>query len=151
MRKALFFLLILCLFLTGCGKDVPDVDFEALLRQEAFPDGDPLSAQLNAAVEISRLKAEENSIRFTLSAPDISRELIEWYEAQEHFTGEALEARIRDLLTGEKSQQEFTLNYRLEADGTVMIYYTEEYLSHMSCGIRGFYDYLYDTILGGGQ
>jgi len=151
MRKILIFVLIFCLFLTGCGKDTPDIDFETLLRQEAFPEGDPLSKELNAAVEITDLKVREGTITFTLRAPDISRELIAWYEAQEHFSGEALESRMRALLAGEKTEQEFTLTYTADESGTVILHYTEGYLSHMSCGIRAFYDYLYNQILGGAQ
>lgn len=127
-----------------------DVDFEALLRQEAFPETDAMSSALNDAVVFSGMKAGEDTVVFTLSAPDIAPELIAWYESRERFSGDELEAKILELLRTEKTEAEFTLGYTVDADGSVIIHYTGEYLSHMSCGLREFYDYLYEQVMGGG-
>lgn len=127
-----------------------DVDFEALLRQEAFPEADTMSSAMNGAVVFSGMKAGKDTVTFTLSAPDIAPELIAWYENRQNFSGEELEAKILELLRGEKTEAEFTLGYTVDEDGAVTIHYTEEYLSHMSCGLREFYDYLYEQVMGGG-
>ena len=75
---------------------------------------------------------------------------IAWYESRERFSGDELEAKILELLRTEKTEAEFTLGYTVDADGSVIIHYTGEYLSHMSCGLREFYDYLYEQVMGGG-
>lgn len=127
-----------------------DVDFELLLRQEAFPETDTMSNTMNDAVAFSGMKVGADTVAFTLSAPDIAPELIAWYESRQNFSGEELEAKILELLRNEKTEADFTLGYAVDEDGTVTIHYTEEYLSHMGCGLREFYDYLYEQVMGGG-
>lgn len=128
---------------------VQTIDYEAVLRNDAFPATDPLSQQLNAAVAFGGITASMDTLYFTLSAPNIAQDLIAWYEAQPSLTEEALEKQIITLLSGEKKQNGFALHYSIDEDGVVHIRYTDEYLAAVGCGIREFYTYLQNQILKG--
>lgn len=124
------------------------IDFEAVLRQEAFPETDELHDILNDVVVFENFSVEETTVHFQLHAPYIYEQLVAWYEAQEDFDEVLLTGKIRELLNGEKQTVEISLEYQIQNE-TVMYAYTNEYLSAIGCGIREFYAYLYTKLIGG--
>lgn len=155
MKRAIAFILIIStLLFCGCDSLLSEpelsADFEAVLRQDAFPPESTLLNALGEAVKYSKFSEEDDTITFTLSAPDISAPLLEWYESQDSITEEALEQKILELLEGESRSSKFTLSYTRSDSGAIIISYTEEYLSAASCGIRAFYQYLSQKVMTGG-
>lgn len=146
---------LLCLIFCGCGKDSsPEsggvTDFEALLRQDAFPPESLLLKALGLAVSYSDIRDNGETITFTLTAPDISGELLAWYDARDSVTEAELEAKILELLEGQTQTYDLSLAYTRSESGRITFTYTEEYLSAASCGVRAFYAHLADRVLAGG-
>ena len=166
MKKCLLWLtlLALALSLTACGgkkekprseredkpteETVARVDFETQLRLDAFPQGDELMTLVGDAVDFRDITDQGDRISFTVRAPEISPELIEWYAGRETVEPEELMEQIRQLLQKETVDTPITLEYTVSGDGTVHFRYTEEYLNAAGCGLRQFYAYCYEALLG---
>lgn len=171
MKKLLMWICLVALLanLAACKKGEPDspdtptaapteeivvpVDFETQLRRDAFPEEDALMSAVGDAVEYAQLTDQGDKVTFTVRAPDFSEELIGWYNAQTQVTEQQLQEKILELLKAPKQETAITLEYTIGEDGTVHYSYTEAYLNAAGCGLRQFYTYMYEAVLGqmGGQ
>lgn len=127
---------------------VAQVDFETQLRLDAFPQDDELMKLVGDAVVFRDIDDLGDRISFTVRAPAFSQELIDWYNSQEAPSQEDLTEKIRQLLQQEKQDTPITLEYTVGDDGTVHFRYTEEYLNAAGCGLRQFYAYYYEAVMG---
>ena len=105
-----------------------------------------MSPALNEAVQLSDISADGQILTFTLTAPDISGELIAWYEAND-FDAQAMDAQILSLLKNPGTAVTFRLSYTPHGD-TLRIAYTDECLEAFGCGLRQFYTYLQERVYG---
>ena len=104
---------------------------------------------VTAVTDVIKLQVTGTSasaITVTVTAPNITQALLDWYDTQQIFSGEALESQIAALLKGEAMEQTFTLPYSLSGDVPV-ITYPDGYADALSCGLSAFYDILYARIL----
>lgn len=154
--RAFAVLLLMCLFFAGCSRqgagsgepafDYKHYDWLTHLKKEAFSEEGSMSTAVADAIKLQVTGTGENAITVTVTAPNITQALLDWYDAQEIFSGEALESQIAALLKGEATEQTFTLPYSLSGDIPV-ITYPDGYADALSCGLSAFYDILYARIL----
>jgi hypothetical protein len=133
---------------TTTGQSEEPIDFEGVLRQEAFPEEDEFHDLLNEVVVFEGFSVEETKVCFQVQAPYIYEDLVAWYEAQDDINDALLSEKITQLLKGEKRTVEIALDYEVQ-NGTVIYAYTNDYLSAAGCGIREFYAYIYAKVMGG--
>ncbi len=132
----------------ACSEPERVIDFEAVLRSEAFNETEGFSNALNEVVVFENFVAENNILSFQVNAPYIYDDLLSWFESQEDISDDLMDQKIGELLNGEKRVVIVNLKYEVQGDA-VIFDYTNEYLSAVGCGIREFYAYLYDCIIGG--
>lgn len=165
-RSVLLLAAALCLLLGGCSLDleqllpkpaqqtaVPSEGFDhagydwlAQLKKDAFAGEESMAVLVEEAVQLQITATTDSTVTVKVKAPDIADALLQWYDSQEEFSGEAMEAQIQKLLKGKKTEQSFTLTYTLAEDVPVIIY-PDGYANALSCGLSEFYDVLYGRIL----
>lgn len=129
--------------------DFEGYDWTEHLRGEAFETGTVIGDAALDALELQVDSVTSTSVSVTVTAPDISQALCDWYaQAQEQErTYDALVAQILELLAGEKQSASFTLRYALSAQGEPVIDYTEDYAAAVSCGLLEFYTTMQNSFL----
>lgn len=121
-------------------------DWLTLLKSEAFAEEEGLAKLVADAVQLQVTATTPSTVTVKITAPDISGELLAWYDAQESFSGQALEAEIQRLLKGKPMETQFVLPYS-QVDGVPAVIYPDGYADALSCGLSEFYDVLYGRIL----
>ena len=118
----------------------PSRNWEKMIRGELLSGSSAIEVAMADIVDISA-KEEGGKLTVTLSAPDISAQLLDWMEhmPEEEFTEEQLEKEILRLLDQtDKVSTTHELSYS-EEQGTVTIAYTQDFGSELSCGLSRFY------------
>lgn len=128
------------------GFDHAGYDWLALLEKEAFAGEEALAQMVEGAVGLQVGATTASTVTVKVTAPNVTEALMQWYDEQTSFSGEAMEEQIRQLLKGKKTETSFTLSYVL-VEGEPVITYPEGYANALSCGLTAFYDTLYERIL----
>lgn len=120
--------------------DYKNYDFLKLIKDLAFDKSTKIGSKASEVLEIELLEINEHSIKLKIKAPYIKQELTDWYE--ENYSGTAsLEDEILKLLSGEKKEYVFTLNY-YASKGEPHLDYSAEFSSAVTCGILDFSNYM---------
>ena len=120
--------------------DYKNYDFIKLIKDTAFDKNTKIGSKASEVLEIELLEINEHSIKLKIKAPYIKQELTDWYE--ENYSGTAsLENEILKLLSGEKKEYVFTLNY-YASKGEPHLDYSYEFSSAVTCGILDFSNYM---------
>ena len=120
--------------------DYKNYDFIKLIKDTAFDKSTKIGSKASEVLEIELLEVNEHSIKLKIKAPYIKQELTDWYE--ENYSGTAsLENEILKLLSGEKKEYVFTLNY-YASKGEPGLDYSSEFSSAVTCGILDFSNYM---------
>lgn len=169
MKKVLCIFLALVLIIgcfTGCGKkkgtdsetpleeetaavkNLPTAsEVESLLRKEAYPATSVLMTMVGNVVTYSDFTIDEDTITFTMSAPHVGEDLIDWYDSIDVLNDGDLEDTFAKLLdAAEPADTTFSLSYRYIGN-TIALQYTNEYLNIAGCGIREYYAHIYNAVL----
>ena len=128
------------------GFDYAGYDWMAHLEKEAFSEEGTVGQAVKAAAQVQVKSVTDSALTVTVAAPQITEELLRWFDAQDEFSGLALEVKIEELLKGKKQKQEFVLPY-IVTDGVPVIAYPSDYVKALSCGVSDFYDILYARIM----
>lgn len=154
--RVLAALVLLCLVFAGCTRqgtantepafDYKHYDWLTHLKTEAFSEEGSMVTAVTDVIKLQVTGTSASAITVTVTAPNITQALLDWYDTQQIFSGEALESQIAALLKGEVAEQTFTLPYSLSGDVPV-ITYPDGYADALSCGLSAFYDILYARIL----
>ena len=125
--------------------DYKNYDFIKLIKDTAFDKSTKIGSKASEVLEIELLEVNEHSIKLKIKAPYIKQELTDWYE--ENYSGTAsLENEILKLLSGEKKEYVFTLNY-YASKGEPRLDYSAEFSSAVTCGILDFSNYMESLFL----
>ena len=126
--------------------DYEAYDWVPLLMADVFAPGTAIGDAGLAAVTLTVDAVSENTVAVTVTAPHIAEELWNWYGVE--MPGDAaLEAKILELLGGDRKSQSLPLSYQVRTDGQPVVDYTDAYASAVTCGLTDFYRLLQADII----
>ncbi len=143
-REVIFVLVIYNLIhLLGCGKsenELKENELQTQIENESFTNDTQVGRAIKDVVDVEVNAVSGEHISLLIKAPNISEELFLWLDqiGNEQFDEQKFEEEIIQLLYKcEKSDFYLELYY----DGIVSydVYYTDEYINIITCGLNEFY------------
>lgn len=144
-------LIILCLRfksnLNTLQKIEKTIDID--IANEYYSEEETINKNIVKNISCRIVKAEEGKMEVELSAPDISKDLLEWTNqiSDIEYTDEKFEEKVIELLNkSERQKSKFVLQYTQNSNEW-NIEYTPDFIIKSSCGLYEFYYMITDQLL----